>query len=90
METAVSEKNGLATAGMVLGIIALAIVWIPVLGLAALPLALVGTPLAGVGFARSKRSGAGRGTAIAGLVLGIVALIMFFVIMGAWGAALSS
>ena len=89
METAVNEKNGLATAGMVLGIIALAIVWIPVLGLAALPVALVGTPLAGVGFARSKRSGVGKGAAIAGLVLGIVALIMFFVIMGAWSAALS-
>ncbi|HSJ47129.1 MAG TPA: hypothetical protein VK923_20855 [Euzebyales bacterium] len=69
-------SNGMA--GMVLGIIALAIVWVPFLGILALPLAMIGAPLAGVGFFRAKRGGLGLGVPIAGIATNVVAVIGWF------------
>ena len=82
------KSNGLATAGMVLGIVALAIVWIPFLGLLALPTALVGAPLSAVGFARARRVHVNRGQAIAGLATNLVALALFFVVAASFLAVL--
>jgi hypothetical protein len=65
-----SATNGPATAAMVLGIVAVAIAWLPfvvVLGVIAAVLALV---FGAVGLRRSSASGAGRSRAIVGLVTG--------------------
>ncbi|HSP27950.1 MAG TPA: DUF2510 domain-containing protein [Ilumatobacteraceae bacterium] len=71
-----SATNSPATAAMVLGIIAVAISWLPfivVLGVVAAVLALAfGT----VGVRRSTPSGVGRSRAIAGLVTGASALVL--------------
>lgn len=68
--------NPLATAAMILGIVAVTTAWMPflvVVGLAAAAIA-VGLGIAGV--RRSAASGVGRGAALAGLVMGATAAIV--------------
>jgi hypothetical protein len=70
-----SATNGPATAAMVLGIIAVAIAWLPfivVLGAIAAVLALV---FGAVGIRRSTATGTGRSRAIVGLVTGASGLV---------------
>jgi hypothetical protein len=69
-------SNGLATAGFVLGLLGLLSSWIPFLNIVGIILGVVGVVLAAVGLARSKKVNAGRGLAIAGLVLGVLAVII--------------
>ncbi|MGH9130035.1 MAG: hypothetical protein ACRDY2_14015 [Acidimicrobiales bacterium] len=71
-------SNGQATAGMVLGILAVVIEWG---GLITLALAILAIAFGGVGLARSKQVRVGHGRAVAGLVLGIIGLVLYFV----WG-----
>jgi len=73
-------SNGLATAGFVLGLIGLLASWIPVLNVVGMILGVLGVVLAGVGLAKSKRTGAGRGLAIAGIVLGALAVIFAIIV----------
>ncbi len=65
------KTNGLAIAGLVLGIVAVALfcVW-----KIALPCAVVGVILSVLGLKKAKETGSGAGMAKAGLVLGIVAI----------------
>jgi hypothetical protein len=69
-------SNGLATAGFVLGLLALLSSWIPVLNIVGIILGVIGVVLAAVGLAKSKKVNAGKGLAIAGLVLGALAVIV--------------
>jgi hypothetical protein len=85
-----ADNNGMATGGMVVGIIAAALSLIPVVGLMALPLALVGAPLSGVGFVRSRTTGLGRGAAITGIATNVVALTLWAAWAFVWGAAMSA
>ena len=73
-------SNGLATAGFVLALLGFLSSWIPVLNILGMILAVVGAILAAVGLARSKRAGVGKGLAFAGLVLGVLAVIVAVVI----------
>jgi hypothetical protein len=69
-----TRTNATATAAMVLGIIAVAIAWLPfvvLLGMVAAVLALV---FGAVGVRRSRPSGVGRGRAVVGLVTAACAL----------------
>lgn len=70
------QENGLGTAGLVLGIIALVICLIPVLGLFGAPLALIGI---GISIPAMLRARSGRasnsGPALAGLILSGIALL---------------
>ena len=77
----VKAGNGLAVAGMVLGIIGIVFSFIPFLGVIfGVILGLLALIFGGVGLARSKDPArGGRGQAIAGIVLGILALVMVFV-----------
>lgn len=86
---ATAESNGYATAGMVLGIIAAALSIIPIISIIALPVALVGAPLAGVGFARARRVRVGNAQAIAGIALNVVAVLLWIGWAFVWGAAMS-
>lgn len=63
------KSNGLCVAGLVLGILAIVLFWVPVFGLI---LGVVGAVLSGVGIAVVKRPGevqAGFGMALAGLIM---------------------
>ncbi|MDI3408156.1 DUF4190 domain-containing protein [Streptomyces cavernicola] len=79
--------NGLAVAGLVLGIIGLVVSLIPVLNVVVWPLAILAVIFGGVGLARSSKVGKGKGAAITGLVTGILSVIMFFVINAAFVGA---
>lgn len=47
---ALPTTDGLSTAGMVLGIIGISLVWIPFLGVVALPLGILAVIFGGIGF----------------------------------------
>ena len=64
---AVAKKNGKATAGLVLSIIALVLCWVPILNIV---LWLLGTIFSFIGVFRSP-----RGKAIAGLIISFVAMV---------------
>jgi len=65
-----TQRNGIATAGFVCSII----------GLLIFPLEIIGLILSSIGLARSKRlNGTGRSIAIAGIVLGIVGVIILII-----------
>lgn len=72
----VKAGNGLATAGFVLGLLGFLGSFIPVINIGGIVLGVIGAVLAAVGLGKAKRSGTGRGLAIAGLVLGALALII--------------
>ena len=69
--------SGLAIAGLVLGILAILGAFIPLLNILTAPFAIIGLILAIIGFLGiNKGKYAGRGIAIAGIVLGAVALVV--------------
>lgn len=72
--TPARASNGMATAGMVCGIVGIVGCWLPLLG----PIAgLLGIIFGAIGMSRAGRlGGAGRGAGIAGLVCGIVAFLL--------------
>jgi len=85
-----APSNGLATAGMVLGIIGTIMAFIPVIGIAGALLGGLGFVLGVFGFLASLKRGVGKGKAIAALVLGIASVIVFIVISAATVAAVDS
>lgn len=69
--------KGKAIAGLVLGIVALIICWIPVWGaIPSLPMAIVGLVLSVLGGKKAKAAGQKSGLATAGLVIGIIATVL--------------
>jgi hypothetical protein len=71
-----TKRNGLAVAGMVCGIAALATTWIPFVVVVGVISAMVGLGLSISGLARSRATGSGRGFAIAGIVTSSCALAL--------------
>ena len=68
------RKNGMATAGMICGIIGIVLCWFPFLGLIA---GLLGIVFGAIGMSRAGRLGnVGKGAAITGLVCGIMSFFM--------------
>jgi cytoskeletal protein RodZ len=79
-------KNGLGTAGFVLGLIGLIFSFIPLIGVVAWPLVILGIVLGGVGFARVRSGKAtNKGLTIAGVVLSIIGLVICIVWTAAFG-----
>ncbi len=70
-------RNGLGTAGFVVGLVGLVFSLIPVVGVVAWPLVILGVIFSAIGFART-RSGAATnaGLSIAGLAVSIVGLVI--------------
>ncbi|HEU0031944.1 MAG TPA: DUF4190 domain-containing protein [Kofleriaceae bacterium] len=64
--------NGLAIAGMVLGIIGLVLFWVPFLSWV---LALLAIVFGAIGMNKAKRVMRGKGMAMTGLILGIITMI---------------
>jgi hypothetical protein len=67
------RKNGMATAGMICGIISIVLCWVPFAGLV---LGILGIVFGSIGMSRAGRIGVGRGAGIAGLVTGILGFIL--------------
>ena len=65
--------NGLAVAGLVMGILGLVLFWIPFLGIL---LGILGLIFGGIGIGRANKVGKGKGMAVAGLVMGILGLLL--------------
>ena len=78
--TSAPPSNGPATAGMVLGILGVALFWLPVIGFV---MAIIAVVLGGVGLSRSNLGGGGRGQAIAALVLGVLGIILPILVFAA-------
>ena len=69
--------KGLSITGLVLGIVALVLGWFSILSLVALPMAIVGLVLSVKGGKKAvAATGAKYGVATAGVVIGIIAVIL--------------
>lgn len=75
--TAQEPANGLAIAGLVLGITGIVFCWAGVLALAQIVLAVV---FSSVGIGNARRGAGRKGMAVAGLTCGIVGGIAYFAI----------
>ncbi|WP_433287806.1 DUF4352 domain-containing protein [Pseudonocardia sp. CA-142604] len=85
-----APQNGLGTAGFVVGLLGLLFSFIPVIGIIAWPMVLLGLVLAGVGISRARQGRAtNKGLAIAGIVCSAVGLLICIVYASAFGAAVS-
>ncbi len=80
-------RNGLGTAGLVCGIVAIALSFIPALNLFTWPVGVLAIVFGAVGWSRANKGQAtNKGQAIAGLVLGIVSfltLCLMYTLIGA-------
>lgn len=74
--------NGLGVAAMVVGIIAIVGSWIPLINIISVVLGFIALGLAIGGLVVSK-SGRPKGTSIAGLVLSIITIVLFFAMYSA-------
>lgn len=70
-------RNGLATAAMVLGIIAMVFAFIPVVNMISIVLAVIGLGLVIPAFIKARKVKVGLGKAIAALVLAVASMITF-------------
>ncbi|GAA1334170.1 hypothetical protein GCM10009660_11310 [Catellatospora bangladeshensis] len=79
-------RNGLGVAGFVLGLLGLLFSFLPVIGLVAWPLVVLGLVLGALGVARARRGrAANKGLAVAGVVLsaaGLVVCVLWLVFFG--------
>ncbi|WP_433781915.1 DUF4190 domain-containing protein [Actinomycetospora sp. CA-101289] len=83
-------SNGLATAGFVVALVGAVLALVPFLGIVAWVISPVGLVLSIVGMtAAGRRQGTGRGLAVAGIVLGVVGLLICFLWVSAMAAATS-
>ncbi|WP_181781932.1 DUF4190 domain-containing protein [Pseudonocardia pini] len=81
-------KNGLGTAGFVLGLIALVFSFIPIIGVIAWPLSIIGLVLGIVGTHRvSKGEATNKGLAIASIATSVFALLICLLWATAFGNA---
>lgn len=74
MATAPAAKNGMATAGMICGIVGIVLCWFPFIGLIA---GLLGIVFGAIGMSKAGRlNGLGKGAGITGLVCGILSFFL--------------
>ncbi|MCK6209980.1 hypothetical protein KZX45_05425 [Georgenia sp. EYE_87] len=72
-----APRNGMGLAALILAVISLLIAWIPFLGLLGGLGGLIAVVLGAIGLGRAKRGEAtNRGTAIAGIVIGVLAILL--------------
>lgn len=84
-----AKRSGMAIASLVLGIVAAALSWMPIVNNLAFLVGLVGLALGIVGIVGCMRKGkGGKGLAIAGTVLSVVALVVVLATQAAYTAAI--
>ncbi|MEU6131114.1 DUF4190 domain-containing protein [Saccharopolyspora sp. NPDC047091] len=85
-----TPKNGLGTAGFVLGLLALLFSFIPIIGLIAWPLGILGLVFGVIGIIRARNGLANnQGMAITGTVLAGIGLVICFAWVGLFGSAVN-
>jgi hypothetical protein len=73
----ISERGNIMAAGsLILGILALIVMLIPVIGFIAIPLAITGIILGAVSSKKLKAAGASTGVATGGIVTSIISLVL--------------
>ncbi|WP_345379739.1 hypothetical protein [Pseudonocardia yuanmonensis] len=83
-------RNGLGTAGFVLGLLALLFAWIPFVGVIGWPLSVLGLILSGFGLQRVTTGRAdNKGLSVAGLALSAIALLVCVLWATAFASAVS-
>ncbi|MCS7482390.1 MmpS family protein [Umezawaea endophytica] len=83
----VQPRNGVGTAGFVLGLLGFLFSFVPIIGVIAWPLVIVGLVLSLVGFSRASKGIANnRGLAIAGAVLSVIGLVVCVLWTALFGA----
>jgi hypothetical protein len=82
----------MAVAGLVLGIVSFVISFIPCVGLLAILPAILGIIFSIIGISKAKTTGQGKGMAIAGLILSILAIawVPIYILLIVGGAAATS
>ncbi|HEX4724307.1 MAG TPA: DUF4190 domain-containing protein [Pseudonocardiaceae bacterium] len=81
-------QNGLGTAGFVLGLIGLVFSVIPIIGVVAWPLVILGLIFSLIGFFRGRAGRAtNKGLALAGAILSVIGLLMCILYLAAFGKA---
>ncbi|KMS92201.1 MmpS family transport accessory protein [Prauserella rugosa] len=83
-------RNGLGTAGFVLGLLGLIFSPLPLVGIVAWPLVILGLILSLLGFFRAKRGEAtNKGLALAGVVCSVIGLVICILWAAAFGKAVN-
>jgi hypothetical protein len=78
VQVVVRQGNGIAVAGMVLGILAIVFCW---LWFIAGILGILGIIFGAIGISRANRVGTGKGMAITGIVCGVLGMVLAVVII---------
>ncbi|WP_329061365.1 DUF4190 domain-containing protein [Amycolatopsis sp. NBC_01480] len=87
---AVVPRNGLGTAGFATGLIGLVFSPIPLIGVVAWPLVIVGLILSILGFVRASKGGAtNKGLALAGIIVSALGLVVCIIWVAAFGKAVA-
>lgn len=85
---ATKPSNGLGTAGFVVGLIGLLFSFIPLIGVVAWPLVILGIIFSAIGISKAGKGRAtNKGLAIAGLVVSIVGLVVCILWVAVWNKA---
>jgi Na+/H+-dicarboxylate symporter len=80
-----TPSNGMGTAGFVCGLVGLVFSFIPIIGLIAWPLVIIGLVLSAIGMSHANKGRAtNKGLATAGLVVSVIGLAICII----WVAAL--
>lgn len=88
MQTSAKPSNGLGTAGFVVGLVGLVLSFIPLIGVVAWPLVILGIVFSSVGIAKANKGRAtNKGLAIAGLVVSVVGLAICILWAVVWNKA---
>jgi hypothetical protein len=81
-------SNGLGTAGFVVGLIGLVCSFVPLIGVVAWPLVILGIIFSAVGISKAAKGLAtNKGLAIAGLVVSIIGLVICVMWVAVWNKA---
>jgi Mycobacterium membrane protein len=81
-------SNGLGTTGFVLGLVGLVLSFIPLIGVVAWPLVILGIIFSAVGISKAAKGRAtNKGMAITGLVVSVVGLVICVLWAVVWNAA---
>ncbi|WP_199441718.1 MmpS family transport accessory protein [Umezawaea beigongshangensis] len=84
----VRQRNGLGTAGFVLGLVGLLFSFVPIVGVVAWPLVVLGLVLSVLGVVRARSGRADNGgLAVAGVVLSAIGLLVCVLWVAAFGSA---
>lgn len=87
-QTPTKPSNGLGTAGFVIGIIGLVLSFIPLIGVVAWPLVILGIIFSAVGISKAVKGRAtNKGLAIAGVVVSIIGLVVCILWTVVWKKA---